>query len=135
VVGLAQQRLTALGLLPAIDTPALLLSCAVVDEHAGERQARILATVKVALELRALIATRPGADPRVKVRLVVHAGQVLARIDHATRIVGGSLLAPSEWPQARLDDSVTITARALHGVEDKVLVEPAAGLFRVVAVK
>ena len=95
-------ELSAAGFAPAVEagTSVLLTAPWPTDARGSEQAQRAAVSAAVSLHLRLL--TRPGRDPRVRVRLCLNAGEVMATDDGA--LIGGDLLDLSAWvPEEALE--------------------------------
>jgi serine/threonine-protein kinase len=84
----------------------------------GDARALRRAVIAAARALAEEIAARPDADPRVRVRVAVHADEVLIRPGVEPQIAGGALLCTSAWPEPERGLAVAATAAALEGLGD-----------------
>ena len=75
---------------------------------------------KVALEtaatLRRRIDQRPSADPRVRVNVYVHAGDVMLRGAPRPEVVGGALVRTDRWVPQEQTGALCATPEAIEGV-------------------
>ncbi|WP_437786715.1 serine/threonine-protein kinase [Sorangium sp. So ce1097] len=112
-------ELTEAGLSPAAETGNSLLFTAerpadAAADAAGDRDARRRA-VDAALGISRRLAGRPGRDPRVYVRLSVHAGEML--VGPSGELLGGALAEVGGWVPEGAEEGVFASPEALAGLE------------------
>jgi len=108
-------ELSEAGLSAAVETgSSLLFTADRPDDPARDEEARRRA-VGAALAIHRKLEGRPDRDPRVHVRLCLHAGELLATADGA--LVGGGLLEVTAWVPDDADDGVLASPEIVAGLE------------------
>ncbi|WP_437641691.1 serine/threonine-protein kinase [Sorangium sp. So ce854] len=108
-------ELTEAGLSPAAETGnSLLFTAERPADAAADREARRRA-VDAALGISRRLAGRPGRDPRVYVRLSVHAGEML--VGPSGELLGGALAEVGGWVPEGAEEGVFASPDALAGLD------------------
>lgn len=108
VQGVATERLRAAGFFPALETPSAVLYALPLEDLAQRRRA-----LGVIVELEAALADRPTRDPRVAVRVTVHAAEALVVGD---RLRGGELADIAVWTAPTELTGLLCSVTALAGL-------------------
>ncbi|KYF73095.1 protein kinase [Sorangium cellulosum] len=124
-------ELSEAGLSPAAETGnSLLFTAERPGEAAADREARRRA-VDAALGIFRRLAGRPGRDPRVYVRLSVHAGELL--VGPSGELLGGALAEVGGWAPEGTEEGVFASPEALAGLEIAAGTPAAGGAMRLLA--
>ncbi|WP_437932394.1 serine/threonine-protein kinase [Sorangium sp. So ce291] len=108
-------ELSEAGLSPAAETGNSLLFTAERPADAAADAVARRRVVDAALGIFRRLAGRPGRDPRVYVRLSVHAGEML--VGPAGELLGGALAEVGGWAPEGTDEGVFASPEAIAGLE------------------
>ncbi|WP_437961203.1 serine/threonine-protein kinase [Sorangium sp. So ce119] len=124
-------ELSEAGLSPAAETGnSLLFTAERPGEATADREARRRA-VDAALGIFRRLAGRPGRDPRVYVRLSVHAGELL--VGPSGELLGGALAEVGGWAPEGTEEGVFASPEALAGLGIAAGTPASAGAMLVLA--
>ena len=114
LLGSAEQELLAAGFKIILQTASAILAVRLLDEE--PERARLQR--RAALDLARTLAQRASGEPRLRVELVLHAGQVeVEQGPEGAEVSAGALLDPGVWPAASPSGGVAATAAALEGLD------------------